>query len=59
MKKIFIIAAATILVGALSGCGSLRTPTEGPRKGNVYYSTFFGLSIESLAYGDGFIVNQK
>ena len=54
-----MIAAATVLVGALAGCGSLRTPTKGPRKNNVYYNTFFGLSIESGVYGDGFIVNQK
>lgn len=59
MKKILMIAAAAILVGMISGCGSLRTPKEGPRKGNVYYQTFFGLSLESLVYGDGAIVGQK
>ena len=59
MRKMLMIAAATVLVGALAGCGSLRTPTKGPRKNNVYYSTFFGLSLESAVYGDGIIVNQK
>ena len=59
MKKMLMIAAATVLVGALAGCNSLRTPDSGPRKDKVYYVTFFGLSLESAVYGDGFIVNQK
>lgn len=59
MKKLFIVAAAAVMVCALAGCGSLRTPTSGARSKNVYYHTFFGISIESLVYGDGIIVNQK
>lgn len=58
MKKLLILAAAALVAASITGCGSLRTPT-GPRKGNVWYNTFFGLSIESAVYGDGFIVNQK
>ena len=47
MKKLLIIAAAAIALGALTGCGSARTPLEGPRSKNTYYNTFFGISIES------------
>ena len=57
MKKALLIAAATLGVVALTGCGSLRTPKSGPRAGNVYYNTFFGLSIESAVYGDGLVVS--
>ena len=57
MKKALLIAAATLAVVALTGCGSLRTPKSGPRAGNVYYNTFFGISIESAVYGDGLIVS--
>lgn len=57
MKKLLIIAAAAIALGALTGCGSARTPLEGPRSKNTYYNTFFGISIESAVYGDGLIVN--
>ena len=59
MKKILVLAAAVAMVGLLAGCGSLRTPTSGARAKNVYYNTFFGVSIESAVYGDGLIVNQK
>ena len=59
MKKLFILAAAAVVLTSLAGCGSLRTPTSGKNSKNVYYNTFFGISIESLAYGDGLIVNQK
>ena len=59
MKKLLIVAAVAAMALVLTGCGSVRTPTSGPRKGNVGYITFFGLSIESLVYNDGFIVGQK
>ena len=57
MKKLLLIAAVAITLGALTGCGSARTPTEGPRSKNTYYNTFFGVSIESAVYGDGLVVN--
>ena len=56
MKKCLIIAVAALMACVFTGCGSLRTPTKGPRSKNVYYSTFFGLSIDSAVYGDGAIV---
>ena len=59
MKKVLLIAAFALVAMGLGGCGSLRTPTSGARAKNVYYNTFFGLSIESAVYGDGLIVNQK
>ena len=59
MKKLLIAAVAAMTVLALTGCGSFRTPTSGARAKNVYYSTFFGISIESAVYGDGLIVGQK
>ena len=59
MKKFIIIAAVACVALALTGCGSMRTPTSGSRKNNVYYKTFFGISIESLVYNDGLIVGQK
>lgn len=59
MKKFIIIAAVACVALALTGCGSLRTPTSGSRKNNVYYKTFFGISVESLVYGDGLVVGQK
>jgi len=58
MKKIMLIAAAAALVLSLTGCCSLRTPA-GKNHGDVYYYTFFGISIESAVYGDGLIVNGK
>ena len=59
MKKALMFVAVAALICTIAGCGSLRTPKSGPRSKNVYYSTFFGLSFESLAYGDGIIVGQK
>ena len=57
MKKALLIATAAIAVIALTGCGSLRTPKSGARSGNVYYNTFFGISLESAVYGDGLVVS--
>ena len=59
MKKFVIIAAVAAVALALTGCGSMRTPTSGSRKNNVFYKTFFGISVESLVYGDGLVVGQK
>ncbi len=58
MKQLLTLIAATILVATLTGCGSLRTPSSGVNANKVYYSTFFGLSIESAVYGDGIIVDK-
>ena len=57
MKKAIIFAAVALMLGALTGCGSMRTPTSGPRNKTVWYNTFFGVSIESAVYGDGLIVS--
>ena len=59
MKKFALIAAAVVVAVAFTGCGSMRTPASGARSKNVYYRTFFGISIESAVYGDGLIVGQK
>ena len=59
MKKLLVLAVAAIAVASLTGCGSARTPLSGPRAQNTCYNTFFGISIESLVYNDGLIVNQK
>ena len=59
MKKIIMLATGAALLFSLSGCGSLRTPSSGENANKVYYSTFFGISIESAVYGDGIIVDQK
>ncbi|MDR0932743.1 MAG: hypothetical protein LBM70_06975 [Victivallales bacterium] len=59
MRKVLMLVAIATLLGTITGCGSLRTPTEGKNKGNVYYNSFFGLSIESALYGDGIIVGNK
>ena len=59
MKKLLVFAVAAVAVASLTGCGSLRTPTSGSRAQNTYYKTFFGISIESLVYNDGLVVNQK
>ena len=59
MKKLLVLGIAAFIALAASSCGSLRTPTSGANAKNVYYHTFFGLSIESAVYGDGIIVNQK
>ena len=57
MKKLIVFAAAAAIALAVTGCGSARTPTSGPRANNTYYNTFFGISVESAVYGDGLIVN--
>ena len=57
MKKLIIFAAAAAIALTVAGCGSARTPLDGPRAKNTYYNTFFGISIESAVYGDGLIVN--
>ena len=57
MKKLLIIAVAAIAAVAFTGCGSARTPLSGKRAKNVYYNTFFGISLESAVYGDGLIIN--
>ena len=57
MKKLLILGLAAVVTVVVSGCGSMRTPTSGPRSKNVYYHTFFGLSIESAVYGDGIVVS--
>ena len=59
MKKFLMVLTLAVVALALSGCGSARTPLSGPRAKNVWYNTFFGVSIESAVYGDGLIVNQK
>ena len=57
MKKLLVLGLAAVVAVVVSGCGSLRTPTSGARANNVYYHTFFGLSIESAVYGDGIVVS--
>lgn len=57
MKKFLMLVVAAAVVVTISGCGSLRTPS-GENNKKVYYNTFFGISIESLAYGDGLIVKK-
>ena len=59
MKKFLMVLTLAVVALALSGCGSARTPLSGPRSKNVWYNTFFGVSIESAVYGDGLIVGQK
>ena len=58
MKKAILLVAAAALLGLMTGCGSLRTPS-GANNQKIYYQTFFGISIESLVYGDGLIVDTK
>ena len=57
MKKLLVIAAAALLALSITGCMSSRTPKSGARSGNVYYNTFFGISLESAVYGDGLVVS--
>ena len=57
MKKFLMLLVLAAVVVAVSGCGSLRTPTSGPRSKNVYYNTFFGLTIEGAVYGDGLVIS--
>ena len=56
MKKLVLFGIVAALMVLATGCGSFRTPKSGARAKNVYYSTFFGISIEALVYGDGLIV---
>ena len=57
MKKFALIAAAVVVAVAFTGCGSMRTPASGARSKNVYYNTFFGVTIEGAVYGDGLIIS--
>ena len=57
MKKILVLSAAVAMMALLAGCGSARTPTSGARAKNVYYNTFFGITIEGAVYGDGLIIS--
>ncbi len=58
MKKMLMFVVVAMFLAVLTaGCGSLRTPASGKNSKLVYYNTFFGISIESLVYGDGIIVN--
>ena len=57
MKKLMLLGAVAAIALTVTGCGSYRTPTSGGRAKNVYYATFFGLSLESAVYGDGIVVN--
>ena len=59
MKKLLFVAAAALMVCAITGCMSSRTPKSGANSKYTYYNTFFGISIESAVYGDGLVVNQK
>ena len=59
MKKFALVLAAVMVAVIFTGCGSARTPTSGARAKNVWYNTFFGISIESAVYGDGLVVGQK
>ncbi|MBR2871856.1 MAG: hypothetical protein IKB99_00035 [Lentisphaeria bacterium] len=57
MKKFAVILAAVLVAVAFAGCGSMRTPASGARSKNVYYNTFFGITIEGAVYGDGLIIS--
>lgn len=57
MKKVLILSAALVALSLLAGCGSMRTPTSGARAKNVYYKTFFGVTIEGAVYGDGLVIS--
>ena len=57
MKKLLVLGLAAMIALAVSGCGSARTPTSGPRAKNVYYNTFFGITIEGAVYGDGLVIS--
>ena len=57
MKKFLMLLVLAAVVVAVSGCGSMRTPTSGPRSKNVWYNTFFGLTIEGAVYGDGLVIS--
>ncbi len=55
MKNIMLALAVVAASAILTGCGSMRTPKEGPRANQTYYNTFMGVSIESALWGDGII----
>ena len=57
MKKLLTIAAVALVAVAFTGCGSMRTPTSGARSKNVWYNTFFGITIEGAVYGDGLVIS--
>ena len=57
MKKFAVILAALLVAVVFTGCGSMRTPTSGARSKNVYYNTFFGITIEGAVYGDGLVIS--
>lgn len=57
MKKFLMLLVLAAVVVAVSGCGSLRTPTSGSRAKNVYYNTFFGITLEGAVYGDGLVIS--
>ena len=57
MKKLLFAAVAALMVCAITGCGSLRTPKSGANSEYTYYNTFFGISLESAVYGDGLVVS--
>ena len=57
MKKLAIVAFAIVMAAVVTGCGSMRTPASGARSKNVYYNTFFGVTIEGAVYGDGLIIS--
>ncbi len=56
MKKMILLAAAALMLCAVTGCGSARTPKTGNNSKYTFYHTFFGLSLESAVYGDGLVV---
>ena len=57
MKKLLFAAVAALMLCAVTGCGSMRTPKSGANSGYTYYHTFFGISLESAVYGDGLVVS--
>ena len=57
MKKLALILAILLVAVVFTGCGSMRTPTSGARSKNVYYHTFFGITLEGAVYGDGLIIS--
>lgn len=57
MKKMILFAVAALLLCAVTGCGSSRTPKSGANSKYTYYNTFFGISLESAVYGDGLVVS--
>jgi len=59
MKKFLMITLLAALACTMSGCCSLRTPMKGKNRNNVYYFSFFGLSLESAVYGDGFVLGSS